>query len=50
VEGIFGWLKTAGLVRRTRHRGLGRVGWIFRFTVAIHNLVRMRNLATVNGT
>lgn len=45
VEEIFGWLKTVGLMRKTRHRGLGRVGWMFRFTVAIYNLVRMRNLA-----
>src|SRR5262245_393984 len=47
VEEIFGWLKTVGLMRKTRHRGLGRVGWMFRFTVAIYNLVRMRNLAMV---
>ena len=44
VEEIFGWLKTVGLMRKTRHRGLGRVGWMFRFTVAIYNLVRIRNL------
>jgi transposase len=47
VEEIFGWLKTVGLLRKTRHRGLGRVGWMFRFTVAIYNLVRIRNLETV---
>lgn len=46
VEEIFGWLKTVGLMRKTRHRGLGRVGWMFRFTVGIYNLVRMRNIAT----
>jgi transposase len=50
VEEIFGWLKTVGLMRKTRHRGLGRVGWMFRFTVAIYNLVRMRNLAMADGT
>jgi len=44
VEEIFGWLKTVGLMRKTRHRGLARVGWMFRFTVAIYNLVRIRNL------
>ena len=48
VEEIFGWLKTVGLMRKTRHRGLGRVGWMFRFTVAIYNLVRMRNLAAAS--
>jgi len=50
VEEIFGWLKTVGLMRKTRHRGLGRVGWMFTFTVAIYNLVRMRNIATAAGS
>lgn len=50
VEEIFGWLKTVGLMRKTRHRGLGRVGWMFRFTVAIYNLVRIRNLATATNS
>ena len=45
VEEIFGWLKTVGLMRKTRHRGCERVGWMFTFTTAVYNLVRMRNLA-----
>ena len=45
VEEIFGWLKTIGLMRKTRHRGAARVGWMFIFAVATYNLVRMRNLA-----
>jgi hypothetical protein len=47
VEEIFGWIKTVGLMRKTRHRGLARVGWMFTFTAAAYNLVRMRNLAAV---
>lgn len=47
VEEIFGWLKTVGLMRKTRHRGRHRVGWMFTFTAAVYNLVRMRNLAEV---
>jgi len=47
VEEIFGWLKTVGLLRKTRHRGVGRVGWIFKFATAAYNLVRIRNLAEV---
>jgi transposase len=50
VEQIFGWMKTVGLMRKTRHRGLRRVGWIFTFTLAAHNLVRMRNLTTQPGS
>ena len=44
VEEIFGWLKTVGMLRKTRHRGVDRVGWMFTFGVAAYNLVRMRNL------
>ncbi len=44
VEEIFGWMKTVGMFRKTRHRGADRVGWMFTFGVAIYNLVRMRNL------
>jgi len=44
IEEIFGWLKTVGGLRKTRHRGLARVGWMFTFALAAYNLVRMRNL------
>lgn len=44
VEEIFGWLKTIGLMRKSRHLGVWRVGWMFTFTAAAYNLVRMRNL------
>jgi transposase len=44
VEEIFGWLKTVGLMRKTRHKGTERVGWMFTFAAAVYNLVRMRNL------
>jgi len=47
VEEIFGWLKTVGLMRKTRHRGVELVGWIFKFATAAYNLVRIRNLTTV---
>jgi len=44
VEEIFGWMKTVGNLRKTRHRGTERVGWVFTFTAAAYNLVRIRNL------
>jgi hypothetical protein len=31
-------------LRKTRHRGVARVGWMFTFAAAAYNLVRMRNL------
>ena len=39
IEEIFGWLKTIGLLRQTRHRGRRRVGWMFVFSLAVYNLV-----------
>jgi len=44
VEEIFGWMKTVGNFRKTRHRGIERVGWMFTLTAAAYNLVRIRNL------
>jgi transposase len=44
IEEVFGWMKTVGLFRKTRHRGTARVGWMFQFTAAAYNLVRMRNI------
>lgn len=44
VEEVFGWLKTVGLLRKVRHKGTKRVGWMFTFAAAVYNLVRMRNL------
>lgn len=44
IEEVFGWIKTVGTLRKTRHRGLETVRWIFTFTATAYNLVRMRNL------
>jgi transposase len=44
VEEVFGWLKTVGLIRKVKLRGVQRVGWLFTFAAAVYNLVRMRNL------
>lgn len=49
VEEIFGWLKTIGLMRKTRHRGLPRVDWIFNFALAGYNLIRIRNLTAATA-
>ena len=44
IEECFGWLKDIALLRKLKHRGLFRVGWIFTFAAAAYNLVRIRNL------
>ncbi|HEY4086807.1 MAG TPA: IS5 family transposase [Bryobacteraceae bacterium] len=49
VEEVFGWMKTVALQRKTRFRGLARVGWMFTFAAAAYNLVRMRNIQAANA-
>ena len=44
VEQGFGWIKTIGGLRKLRHRGGPLVTWIFTFTAAAYNIVRMRRL------
>src|SRR5215207_7589196 len=44
VEEIFGWMKTVGGLRKLRHRGGPLVTWIFTFTAAAYNLIRLRTL------
>jgi Transposase DDE domain len=45
VEEIFGWLKTVGLLRKTRYHGVAQVGWMFTCAAVGYHLVRMRTLA-----
>jgi hypothetical protein len=47
VAESFGWIKTVGLWRKTRHRGVARVGWMFTFAAAVYNPVQMRTLTAV---
>jgi IS5 family transposase len=47
VEEIFGWMKTVGLLRKTRHRGVARVGWMFTLAAAVYNLLWMYTLVVV---
>lgn len=44
VEEGFGWGKVVGVLRKLHHRGRRLVGWIFTFTSAAYNLVRLRRL------
>ena len=44
IEEPFGWIKAAAGLRKTRHRGLARVGWIVTLTAAACNLVRLPKL------
>jgi transposase len=44
VEKSFGWLKQTGPVRQVKLRGLHKVDWIFVFSCAAHNLLRLPRL------
>ena len=44
IEEAFGWIKTVGGLRKTRHRGTARVGWMFTLTAAACNLIRLPKL------
>jgi hypothetical protein len=50
IEECFGWLKTIALLRKVRHRGIVKVGWIFTFAAAAYNFVRMRTVPLSGGT
>ena len=49
IEEVFGWMKTVGGLRKTRHRGTARVGWMFTLTAAAYNLVRIPKLLAGAG-
>jgi len=49
IEKVFGWTKTVGALRKTRHRGAPRVGWMFIFCLAAFDLVLIRNLEAAVG-
>lgn len=47
IEESFGWCKSIGGLRKLHHRGREKVSWIFTFTNAAYNLVRLRTLIRV---
>ncbi len=44
IEEAFGWMKTVGGQRKTKFRGVERVGWSFAFAAAAYNLIRLPRL------
>jgi hypothetical protein len=44
IEKSFGWLKQTGPVRQVKLRGLHKVDWLFVFSCAAHNLMRLPKL------
>lgn len=49
VERVFGWSKLNRGLRQVKLRGLKRVDWFYRLTIAAYNLVRMRKLIPIQS-
>ena len=41
---MFGWAKLDSILRQVKVRGECKVDWLFRFVVAVSNLVRLTKL------
>jgi len=50
VEKSFGWLKETGPVRQVKVRGLHKVDWVFVFSCAAHDLLRLPRLTARQQT
>lgn len=49
IERVFGWSKLDRPLRQVKLRGLRRVDWFYRLTIAAYNLVRMRRLIPIEA-
>ena len=49
IEEPFGWMKTVGGLRKTRHRGRDLVEWFFLLTATAYNLVRIPKILAATG-
>ena len=44
IEESFGWIKTVAGMRKTKYRGVDKVGWAFALAAAAYNLIRLPKL------
>ena len=49
IEEPFGWMKTVGGLRKTRHRGRDLVEWFFVLTATAYNLIRIPKILAATG-
>jgi hypothetical protein len=49
IEEAFGWMKSIAGQRKTRFRGVERVGWSFTFAATAYNLVRRPKLLAASA-
>jgi transposase len=44
IEESFGWMKTIGMLKKVKLRGLEKISWLFTFVAAVYNLYRLQRL------
>ena len=44
IEESFGWMKTIGMLKKVKLRGLENVSWLFTYVAAVYNLYRLQRL------
>ena len=49
IEKVFGWAKLDSVLRQVKVRGLKRVDWFYRLTMAAYNLMRLRRLIPIEA-
>ena len=49
VKEPFGWVKTVGGLRKTRHCGRALVEWFFVLTATAYNLIRIPKILAATG-
>jgi transposase len=49
IEEPFGWIKTTGGLRKTRHRGRDLVEWFFVLTATAYNVIRIPKILAAAG-
>jgi hypothetical protein len=47
IEEVFSWTKGVAGFRKTHHRGLARVGWMFTLTATAFILVRLPKMLAI---
>jgi len=50
IEESFGWMKTIGMLKKVKLRGLEKVSWLFTFVAAVYNLYRLQRLQAQAAT
>ena len=50
IDESFDWMKTVGMLKKVKLRGLEKVSWMFTFVAAVCNLNRLQRLQAQAAT